>query len=157
MKPSPAASVCYERGVQVRGIQVFDPSEPVAAHVLAAVATGGAIGAGGRWFIAWALTTIGGAPPPGSWPWPTLIVNIVGSVLIGFTARGYDRDTVFWAFAVTGMLGGFTTFSAFAVEVNDMADAGRLPLALAYVAVTVIGGLVAVAVAGSRRQERPRP
>jgi CrcB protein len=149
------ARVCYERGVQVRGAQVFDRSDPLAPHVLAAVATGGAIGAGGRWFIAWALTSIGGAAPIGSWPWPTLIVNIVGAVLIGLAARGYARDTVFWAFAATGVLGGFTTFSAFAVELNDMADAGRLPLAVAYVAVTVIGGLAAVAVAGSRHDEQP--
>ena len=52
-----------------------------------------------------------------------------------------------WAFAVTGVLGGFTTFSALAVELNDFADAERLPLAVLYGAVTLVAGIGATFIA----------
>ena len=70
-----------------------------------------------------------------------MIVNVVGCVLIGVAARRIERDTTAWAFVVTGVLGGFTTFSALAVELNDMADAERLPLAVLYGAVTLAAGV----------------
>jgi CrcB protein len=94
---------------------------------------------------------IGGAHGPATWPWATLIVNVVGCVAIGVAARRVARDTTAWAFVVTGVLGGFTTFSAFAVELNDLAEADRLPLAAAYGAVTVVAGVVATMIAGGRR------
>lgn len=119
--------------------------------MIAAVAVGGAIGATGRWFVAWTLTSVTGVHEPGTWPWATLIVNIVGCMAIGFAARGVERDTVRWAFVVTGILGGFTTFSALAVELNDMADADRLPLAFVYGAVTLAAGIAATALAGRGR------
>ena len=138
--------VWYERCVQV-----FDRATPFAPTVVAAVAAGGAIGATGRWFVAWAMDATTGEQQPGSWPWATLLVNIAGCVLIGFAARRIERDTTTWAFAVTGVLGGFTTFSALAVELNDMADAERLPLAVLYGAVTLAVGVAATAIADWRR------
>ncbi len=51
--------------------------------------------------------------------------------------------TVAWAFAVTGVLGGFTTFSSFAVEVDQLIDADRLGVAIGYVMVTMAGGYAA--------------
>jgi fluoride ion exporter CrcB/FEX len=48
---------------------------------------------------------------------------------------------------VTGVLGGFTTFSALAVELNDLADAERLPIAVLYGAVTLVAGIGATFVA----------
>jgi len=138
--------VWYERCVQV-----FDRSTPFAPTVVAAVAAGGAIGASGRWFVAWAMDATTGEQQLGTWPWATLIVNVVGCVLIGFAARRIERDTTTWAFAVTGVLGGFTTFSALAVELNDMADAERLPLAVLYGAVTLGVGVAATALADWRR------
>jgi CrcB protein len=128
-------------------VQVFDRTTPFAPGVLAAVAVGGAIGATGRWFAAWATDTAAGNHQLGTWPWATLIVNIFGCLLIGFAARRIERDTTAWAFVVTGVLGGFTTFSALAVELNDMADAERLPLAVVYAAVTLAVGVGATAVA----------
>ena len=115
--------------------------------VLGAVAFGGVIGATGRWAVAEAMGAFGDAHHPGAWGWATLFVNVVGSFLIGFAARRLDRDSVAWAFAVTGVLGGFTTFSALAVEMNDLADAGRLPLAIVYGAVTLAAGIAAAALA----------
>ncbi len=138
--------VWYERCVQV-----FDRATPFAPTVMAAVAAGGATGATGRWFVAWAMDATTSEHQPGTWPWATLIVNIVGCVLIGFAARRIDRDTATWAFVVTGVLGGFTTFSALAVELNDMADAERLPLAVLYGAVTLAVGVAATALADWRR------
>jgi len=57
------------------------------------------------------------------------------------------EDTAAWAFVVTGVLGGFTTFSALAVELNDLAEADRMPLAIAYGAVTLAAGIGATALA----------
>lgn len=141
--------VCYERGVQ----EIFDETAPVSPpmsrRVLGAVAIGGAIGAAGRWGVAEAMGAFG-AHHPGAWGWATLIVNVVGSLMIGFAARQLDRNTVAWAFVVTGVLGGFTTFSALAVEINDLADAGRMPLAIGYGAITLATGIAAVALAQGR-------
>jgi CrcB protein len=130
-------------------VQVFDRSRPFEPGVLAVVATGGAIGATGRWCVAWALDAVGAGHAPGAWPWATLAVNIVGCVLIGFAARSVVQGTTAWAFVVTGVLGGFTTFSALAVELNDLADADRMPLAIAYGAVTLVVGVAATAIAGA--------
>jgi CrcB protein len=128
-------------------VQVFDRSTPFAPNVLVAVAVGGAIGATARWFVAWAAESTGGDHQPGTWPWATLVVNVVGCVLIGFAARRVERDTTAWALVVTGVLGGFTTFSALAIELNDMADAERLPLAVLYGAVTLAAGVGATMIA----------
>jgi CrcB protein len=122
-------------------VQVLDRSAPFAPAVVTAVAMGGAIGASGRWFVAWALASTGAGHEPGTWPWATFVVNVVGCLLIGLAARTLERETVAWAFVVPGVLGGFTTFSALAVEVNDLAEAERLPVALLYVAATLVAGI----------------
>ena len=132
-------------------MQVFDRTTPFAPGILLAVAAGGAIGATGRWFVAWTLDSMGAGHAPGTWPWATLIVNVVGCVLIGFAARFVVRDTAAWAFAVTGVLGGFTTFSALAVELNDLAEAERISLAIAYGAMTLAAGIGATMIADARR------
>ena len=129
-------------------VQVFDRSTPFAPHVLGAVALGGAIGATGRWAVARGVESAGWTDSDPGWPWATLIVNVVGCVLIGLAARRIVRDTTTWAFAVTGVLGGFTTFSALAVELNNLADADRLPLAVLYATVTIAAGIGATALAG---------
>jgi len=105
------------------------------AGVGLAVAVGGAIGAGLRWAAgaAWAHER-------GGWPWATLAVNLIGCVAIGIAARRLVVGTAAWAFVVTGVLGGFTTFSTFAVEVDQLIDSGRAGVALGYAMVTMIGG-----------------
>lgn len=120
-------------------MQLF-PSEKVGLEpsVLLAVAAGGALGSLGRWGVAevWFAET---SEP--SWEWPILLVNVIGSLAIGIAARHLVAGTVAWSFVVTGVLGGFTTFSAFAVALNDLADADRLELAIAYGAVTLVAGI----------------
>ncbi|MCZ2821498.1 fluoride efflux transporter CrcB [Modestobacter sp. VKM Ac-2977] len=108
-----------------------------------AAALGGALGALARWSVADALPS-----PAGSWPWATLLVNLTGCALIGgllavLLARRPDSR---WLrpFLATGVLGGYTTFSTFAVETVQLAEAGAVALAVGYVLVSVVGGVLAV-------------
>lgn len=100
------------------------------------VAIGGAIGAVLRYAISASLV----------FPVGTLVVNVVGSFLMGalfvfLTAKGLDK----WApLLLSGMLGGFTTFSAFSLDVLKLFEAGRLGSAGGYIAASVMLSIVAV-------------
>ncbi len=116
-------------------------------RVPAAVAVGGVVGATLRW--------LAGVPfeiEPGTFPWATLIVNLLGCAAIGVAAHRLERESLSWAFTVTGVLGGFTTMSAFAQELNDLVDADRHGLMVLYLMVTLAGGVVAVLL-GERTSE----
>lgn len=121
--------------------------------VWAAIAVGGALGALSRWFVGELVTT------PGDFPWSTLLVNVLGCALIGFLAPMLvGRAAWLVGFTVTGFLGGFTTYSAFAEEtfvLLDRGDSAGLLLAVAYVAVTISAAAAAV-VAGTRFHELVR-
>jgi fluoride exporter len=112
------------------------------AYLLAAV--GGALGALARWGVAEALPRA-----DGGWPWATLLANLTGCLLMGVLLGALAaRDTEpAWArpFLAVGLLGGYTTYSAFAVEVVGLTDAGAVARALGYVLVSVLGGVLAVA------------
>ena len=90
--------------------------------ILLSVAAGGALGATGRYLVGhWATISFGTG-----FPWGTLIVNVVGSVLIAILAfamieRG-DSGPLMRAFAITGVLGGFTTFSAFSLDALSLLE-----------------------------------
>jgi CrcB protein len=104
------------------------------------VMLGGAIGAGARHLAGLgALRWIG----PG-FPWATLFVNLAGSLFMGLLAgwlvRGGGSEAT-RLFLAVGVLGGFTTFSAFSLETFSMLQRGDLGMAAAYVAVSVIGGV----------------
>ena len=107
------------------------------------VALGGALGALARWGVGTGLPH-----PPGAWPWATVTVNLTGCLAIGVVlAVLLDRSPDHpWLrpFLATGVLGGYTTFSAFAVDAVQLADAGRWPVAVGYLLVSVVGGLAAV-------------
>jgi fluoride exporter len=80
----------------------------------------------------------------GDFPWGTLAVNLVGCFLIGWCAAVAGRQG--WsdgarAFAFAGLLGGFTTFSAFGLENLELADEGRWLAVAGYVTLSVVGGL----------------
>ncbi|MEM8619708.1 MAG: CrcB family protein [Actinomycetota bacterium] len=122
---------------------------------LLVIGIGGALGATARLSIdEIAATTFWDDGNTASWPWPTLIVNLIGCALIGLAAAFIEPTSRTWTFAVTGVLGGFTTYSAFAVEVDQLVDGGRAALAVVYVAVTLLGG-VSATVAGARRATEP--
>lgn len=112
--------------------------------MLIAVAVGGATGATARWTVFAGLARFDPVAET-DWPWALLVVNVVGALLIGVAAGRLDRDTVAWSFVATGVLGGFTTFSVLAVELNDLAEQDRLVVAVVYGAVTLAAGAVAVA------------
>jgi CrcB protein len=111
-------------------------------YLLAAL--GGAVGALARWALAAALPG-----SSGGWPWSTLVVNLLGCLLLGallgtLAARAVEPA---WArpFVAVGVLGGFTTYSAFALEVVALGEAGRVGAAAGYVTASVLGGVLAVA------------
>ena len=106
------------------------------------VAIGGALGASGRWAIGELIER-----DPGAFPWATLLVNVTGCALVGLAARHLISGSERWLAAVTGFLGGLTTFSTFANETRDLIDADRPGLALVYVATSVVIGLAATEVA----------
>jgi CrcB protein len=120
---------------------------------LVVIAAGGVVGSLARYGVALAI----GPWHTGQWPWATLVVNVLGCLAIGviassaMVASGPD-----WLrpLLVTGVLGGFTTFSAFALETGLLMDAGSELLAAMYVSVTMVAGLLAVragvAIGGSR-------
>ena len=112
------------------------------AYLLAAL--GGALGALVRWGIALGL------PPSAGWPWATWLVNVSGCLLIGillavlpsrFPASAWPRPLL-----GVGVLGGYTTWSTFAVEVVELGRNGAWLLGAAYVGTSVAGGVAAVAV-----------
>lgn len=112
-------------------------------HILL-VAIGGALGAVGRYLTGLAALRLFG---PG-YPWGTLTVNLVGGLFIGIfaelIARRFDGSAELRLFIITGILGGFTTFSAFSLEVTAMAERGDWLMALGYVLVSVVLSVSAV-------------
>jgi len=110
---------------------------------IAAVAVGGAIGATARWAVGTQL-----APSTdGTFPWDTYVVNVVGCLVIGLVATRIRRPSVGWAFVATGLLGGFTTMSSFAVELNDLVDAGATGTMIVYLVATLVVAYGALLVA----------
>jgi CrcB protein len=106
-------------------------------------ALGGALGALARWAIAEALPH-----SPGAWPWSTLLVNLVGCLALGallavLLAR-YPHSPWLRPFLAVGVLGGFTTYSTFAMDVVRLTGSGHPVLAVAYVLASVLGGACAV-------------
>jgi len=111
--------------------------------VYALAALGGVLGALARWGVATALPH-----PSGGWPWATLLVNVTGCLLIGvllavLLAR-FPSSPWLRPFLATGVLGGYTTYSTFAVDTIALVDAGRPALAVGYVVASVLGGVLAV-------------
>lgn len=94
-----------------------------------AVALGGALGATLRFgAVGFAARLTGPA-----FPYGTMAVNVVGSFLIGLLAIFLaGRDPALKLFAITGILGGFTTFSAFSLETVALLEEGRFGAALVY-------------------------
>jgi CrcB protein len=122
---------------------VSEPNEP---QTIAAVALGGVIGASARWAIGTQLAPDGMA----GFPWHTFVVNVVGCLLIGVAASRLTRPSLAWAFASTGVLGGFTTMSGFAVDLNRLAESGATGVLVTYLVATLTVGFVALLVAERR-------
>lgn len=112
--------------------------------LVAGVAAGGALGSLARYGLTLAV------PSHGGWPVVTLAENLVGAFLLGLLLQllalaGRETARRRWLRLTlgTGVLGGFTTYSALALEARGLLAGGRTGLALAYALVTVAGGTVA--------------
>jgi fluoride exporter len=122
------------------------------APVVAVVALGGAVGACARYGLALALPAA-----PGGFPWATFWANVTGCAVIGvfmvLITEVWAAHRLIRPFFGTGVLGGYTTFSTYAVDIRRLADAHRPDLGLAYLAATLCAALAAVwlASAAARR------
>lgn len=111
-------------------------------QTLIQVALGGAIGASLRH-----LTNVGAMRWIGpGFPYATVIVNVAGSFLMGVLVVVLSRKggTGYSPFLMTGVLGGFTTFSAFSLDTLTLWERGQHGLAIIYVGASVILSLAAI-------------
>jgi CrcB protein len=113
--------------------------------LLAAIAAGGALGSLGRYAVGLALPH-----SASSFPWGTFLVNVSGSaamgVLVVWVLSMHEPHPWLRPFLGVGVLGGWTTFSTYAVESRDLLAAGRPWVAAAYVFGSLVVGLVAVGI-----------
>ncbi|HET7736863.1 MAG TPA: CrcB family protein [Nocardioidaceae bacterium] len=113
-------------------------------RVVGVVALGGALGAALRY-------ALGEAFPIGTegFPWTTFGINVSGALLLALlpAVAVVRRHELLPPLLGTGVLGGFTTMSAFAEQVRELAHDGHATTAAAYLVATLVSGIVAVAVA----------
>lgn len=107
------------------------------------VGLGGFVGTVCRYLIGLLPTKL-----DGSFPIKTLLINLIGSFAIGlilaFAAKSKTLDPRVLLVLKVGVCGGFTTFSAFAYETAELMQRGALGLALLYVSLSVVLGLLAI-------------
>ncbi len=110
------------------------------AFTMFQVALGGAIGAVLRYLAGVGIYRVLGQA---TFPLGIVTVNIVGSFLMGIfvVAAAHRGLTYLGPFLMTGLLGGFTTFSAFSLETVTLMERGQIGLAGLYVGVSVIGSV----------------
>ncbi|MCZ7482501.1 fluoride efflux transporter CrcB [Rhizobium rhizogenes] len=111
---------------------------------IALVAAGGAIGSVFRYLVGvWSVRLAGV-----NFPWGTLAVNVVGSFLIGLlvelVARRLNASMEMRLFFVTGVLGGFTTFSSFSLDAVTLFERGALGLSAVYILASLVVSIAAV-------------
>ncbi len=109
---------------------------------VAQVALGGAIGASLRYLTG--VATIRAFGP--GFPWGTLVVNVLGSMAMGalVVILAQKSGTRYAPFLMTGLLGGYTTFSAFSLDVLTIYERGQIGLAGAYVLASVLLSLAGI-------------
>ncbi|TNC65171.1 fluoride efflux transporter FluC [Rubellimicrobium roseum] len=96
-------------------------------HTLLLVALGGALGSSARALVGMALP----------FPWATLAVNVAGGLMMGWLFALLGAGTALGALLLTGVLGGFTTFSAFSLDTLRLVETGRMAQAGLYVLASV--------------------
>jgi fluoride exporter len=108
------------------------------------VALGGAIGSSARHGVNISAARLLGS----GFPWATLIVNVLGcfamGVITAFLRSKMPDDENMRLFLTTGLLGGFTTFSAFSLDFFGLMQRGEMPLAIGYAVASVALSIIAV-------------
>jgi fluoride exporter len=108
------------------------------------VALGGAIGSAARYGVYVGATRLIG----GGFPWATLIVNVLGCFVMGlataFMITKMPEDINARLFLTTGVLGGFTTFSAFSLDFFGLVQRGHMLMAIGYALASVVLSIIAV-------------
>ena len=142
----PRAEVRSGGATDVRAVRRRFATRPRTWDVMLAISVGGALGAVARY----ALGTVWSHPPVG-FPWVTFAINVSGCFMIGalmvvLTEVAGRPHRLARPFLGVGVLGGFTTFSTYAVEAQRLIASGDLVLALAYLFGTMVAALVATMV-----------
>ena len=141
-------------GFEVDPDEAADAAVPSRLRLLVVVAAGGSLGTLARYELGTHLRTAGSY----GFPWATLLANLSGAfalgLLIGLAGRRWPRSPYLRPALGTGFLGGFTTFSTYAVESVQRLDHGHTVLAFGYLMLTLAGGLV-LAGAGLAAGGRP--
>ncbi|MCJ2183954.1 fluoride efflux transporter CrcB [Novosphingobium sp. 1949] len=108
------------------------------------VATGGGLGAWLRFLVGRAWVSAIGPIEAGAFPYNTLTVNVVGSLLMGLLVGGFARygshGEGVHLFLAIGLLGGFTTFSSFSLDFISLVERGQLGLAAFYAGISLAAG-----------------
>ncbi|MDP8932300.1 MAG: CrcB family protein [Actinomycetota bacterium] len=127
---------------------------PLAWRRRAGVAAGGLVGTALR-----AAVAAGFPVDSGVWPWGTFVANLTGTLLLGYLLTRFlvaaPRTTLTIPLLCVGVLGSYTTFSTFVVEVARLIDAGRPAVGVAYGLVSIAVGFP-VAQLGIRLAEQRR-
>ena len=110
-------------------------------YKIAFVATGGVIGSLARWLVSLGIVDHG-------FPWATLLVNYVGSVILTalvLYSKHHKSHKWWWRPAIgTGFCGGFTTYSAFALKIDQYLSDGNIHSVLAYSLASIVGTYILV-------------
>ncbi len=120
----------------------MNPTAVVNLSSILLVAAGGAVGCVARFLAIKQVVRLN----PTTFPLGTMLVNILGSLLIGYVLGKYGAQHSTRAFFVTGILGGFTTFSAFSWDAMQMLQRGQFASAGTYIFGSVILSILAVMV-----------
>lgn len=108
------------------------------------VMAGGALGAAARYNLGRLIAHFAGT----GFPLATLAVNIIGGlamgILVGILARLHIVGEPWRLFVAVGLLGGFTTFSAFSLELMNMIERGQWNIAMGYALISVVGAVLAL-------------
>lgn len=105
------------------------------------VALGGALGASARYMAVAQMTRLTG----GGFPYGTLVVNLLGALLMGLALGWLGARHAVAPLVMTGVLGGFTTYSAFSADAIGLVQRGDFGLAALYAFGTMLGALAACA------------